>query len=70
MTGESILTGDLKAHHTHLACNETKCYGKTLLRIIQSHNVTVSNTNTKPRRNPVNNSEELLDVVIVTDKTY
>lgn len=62
----TIIIGDLNAPHTYFGSNRTSTNGNKLRRLLDEHSLTLLNSNTHTRRNPVDDKPELLDLVICT----
>lgn len=62
----SIIIGDLNCPNTEIGCNRTSTPGRDLVDFLEANDLYLQNTGMKSRRNPIDQTEELLDLVITT----
>lgn len=62
--GHSLLVGDLNCKHLSYGSTKTDALGISLVTAVEDNNLFILNDGTPTRTNPINGSEEVLDVAI------
>lgn len=65
-TKNSIIIGDLNCPNTEIGCNRTTTPGRDLVNFLEASDFFLQNPGLKTRRNPIDQTEELLDLVITS----